>query len=465
MQTLPQFGSNAFRVILIRKNATELLFTATQTLLTLPALQIPRCSRIAEECTAAIEHQLGMQAYCLFTPDTPLSADQEDAVRYVAMEACKSNASPPAGMCWVPACSLASASFQDSTDFAVIARCLADFANGVVNSGPFAKPEWFREVSAWVQSQVAPLGVHLTGEFRQLNASPRFSLIRFATDGPAMWFKAVGEPNLHEFPLSLEIARSFREFVPRVVGCRKEWNAWLTLEADGVPLDDGCDANAWLLTVDTLASLQITSLGRTLHLLEAGCKDTRVPSLLDLVDPFFRIMADSMEEQTKPLPPPLSRQEVFELAAEIKIHLERLAKGDIPNALGHLDFNPGNILVSSKRCVFLDWAEACIGHPFFTFQYLLEYVRRLRGADPRREELLTLSYTRRWEFFASPEEIAAALQVVPLLSVFAYAAAGLPWRDSQVARRPEIGAPLRSLVRRMKREAEQLAKLVRPCLV
>jgi len=198
------------------------------------------------------------------------------------------------------------------------------------------------------------------------------------------------------------------------------------------------------------------------HLLEAGCKDTRVSSLLDLVDTFFQAMAERMEEQTKLSPEPLSRQEILGLATEIKGHLEQLDECVIPNALGHFDFNPGNILVSGERCVFLDWAEACVGHPFFTFEYLLEHVRRLRSAKPSWEEALILSYAKHWEFFVSGDKIAAALQVVPLLAVFAYAAADLPWRDS---RRPETAGYQRSLTRRMKREAEQLAKRRRPCLV
>jgi Ser/Thr protein kinase RdoA (MazF antagonist) len=274
----------------------------------------------------------------------------------------------------------------------------------------------------------------------------------------------VGEPNLHEFPLSLMLAIHFPEFVPRVVSYRERWNAWLTLEAGGAHLDENSGVTDWARAAETLASLQITSFGRALHLLAAGCKDVRIPSLLGLVDPFFAAMAERMEEQTKPSPQPLLRQEVLWLAAEIKVRLEQLAVCDIPNTLGHLDFNPGNILVSGERCVILDWAEACVGHPFFTLQYLLEHARRLHGDDPAWEEPLIKSYAKKWELYSSPEEIAAALQLVPLIAAFAYAAAGMAWRDSQVGRRPEAGGYLRSLTRRMKREADALREGSLVCL-
>jgi len=38
--------------------------------------------------------------------------------------------------------------------------------------GPFARPGWLRELFTWTQKQVAPLGLRVTGGFRQLNASP-----------------------------------------------------------------------------------------------------------------------------------------------------------------------------------------------------------------------------------------------------------------------------------------------------
>jgi len=62
------------------------------------------------------------------------------------------------------------------------------------------------------------MGVRLTGKFRQLNASPTFSLIRLETNGVALWFKATGKPNEHELAIALSLARLFPRYVPRVLG-------------------------------------------------------------------------------------------------------------------------------------------------------------------------------------------------------------------------------------------------------
>jgi len=464
MQTLLQAGSDSVRIILLRRSASEILLRTERAQFALPTLDVPHYSRVVEECTRAIEKRFFIQSVCLFTPINP-PAGQQPSTRYLLLEAYRSNANLPADMSWVSVDSLSVSSFQESADLDVVTQCLTDMAGDTANVGFFSRKGWLREVSEWVQSHATRCGLQLTGDFRQLNASPTFSLVRFATDGPALWFKAVGEPNLHELPLSIKLTNLFPEFVPRVVASRKEWNAWLTLEAPGTHLDASSNTNAWSCASRTLAFLQIASFGSALHLREAGSKDATIRSLFHLVDPFFAAIAERMEEQVTSSPQPLSRQELLWLATEIKVHLGQLGEGTIPNTLGHLDFNPGNILISDGHCVFLDWAEAYAGHPFFTFQYLLEHARRLRGADSEWEGALIRLYAKPWEFVASRDEIAAALQIAPLLGAFVFAATGLPWRNSKIGKDLETAGLLRGLTRRMKREAEQLATRRHTCLL
>jgi Phosphotransferase enzyme family len=310
-------------------------------------------------------------------------------------------------------------------------------------------------VTEWVAARAETARLSLTGKFRQLNASATFSLLRFETDGPALWFKAVGEPNVHEFSITLALARLFPHFVPRVIGHRADWNAWLSVEAAGTHLSDTAPLSNWQQAAATLADLQIASCGHGLHLIDAGSKDIRICSLVPHVEPFFERMAEVMELQTKFTPHPLARAEIRSLSEEVRSCLDELRAIDIPNTLGHLDFNPGNILVSPEQCVFLDWAEGSVGHPFFTFQYLLEHWRRFRKSEIDSEKALVSSYTVPWRAFASPDEIAKNLALAPLLAVFACATA-LGWNDPDACKRPVIAGYLRSLVRRMRRESDAL---------
>src|ERR1700676_2916591 len=137
--------------------------------------------------------------------------------------------------------------------------------------GLFAKPCFVFEIMDWAQKEIAPLGLTLTGPFRQLNASPTFSLIRFETDGPALWFKAVGEPNLREFSITRNLSQMFPTSLPRLIATQTHWNAWLTTETQGKHPEEGTQIGVWKAVVQALADLQIASFGKTFRCLDAGC--------------------------------------------------------------------------------------------------------------------------------------------------------------------------------------------------
>src|ERR1019366_2928494 len=116
--------------------------------------------------------------------------------------------------------------------------------------------------------------------FSQLNASPSFSLVRFETSGPAVWFKAVGKPNLREFPITLALARLLPQYLPPILAARPEWNGWLALEGEGTSLGETQNAKHWKAAAADLAKLQIESTDRIGVLIDPGARDLRVPALL-----------------------------------------------------------------------------------------------------------------------------------------------------------------------------------------
>jgi Phosphotransferase enzyme family len=450
MSTPTQLGHDLFGILLYRDDATELLLETTADGLRLPAVAIPRHTRTAEELTAAIKECWDLTTYCLFT--LPASTPQ-----YAVLETFHRDAQHPAGMFWTPLDSLPSRAFEDPADLAAVrtSREMMDqYCRGEL-AGVFGRPGWLRMVREWTGAQAAVAGLRLTGRFRQLNASPTFSLIRFETDGPALWFKAVGEPNVREHRVTLKLASAFPEFLPRILTSSPEWNAWLSLESDGSPLGTDSTRAAWATAAENLEFLQISSIGRRFELIQAGCKDLRPCMLRDLVQPFFDSMMQLMERQTKLSPGPLQQRELLALGREITSALEELEDAGVPNTLGHLDVNPGNVVVSDTRCVFLDWAEAYVGPPFLSFQHLLEHWHQSHKEDLRNDGSPLACYGNHWTRFFPPEQVETSFQLAPLLATFAYAARGLAGRGPERIR-PETAGYLRGLVRRMKREADTL---------
>lgn len=458
MNTQQQDDRDTYRLIITRRDGSELLCLSDGPYHLLPSVDIPRWERVAEPIRDAVKANLNLDTYSLFTcpPEPPTS--ETSRTLFQAMECVRPDGPLPPKASWVPIASLTVASFRDAENSRRICNAVRSLSHPDESrsEGPFAKPGWLREMCRWVAQQIEPLKIRLTGNFRQLNASGSFSLIRFETTGPAVWFKAVGNPNSHEFNITSILATLFPAHLPPTVAVRPDWNAWLTTEVEGT--SPGADSNfcTWRTIAVRLAELQIASHHEVPRLISADCRDIRVSSLLNSTDEFFVVMDKLMKQQVKTPPSILTCEELFSLNKRIKETLRLLAATGLPDALNHLDFNPGNIVVSGDRCTFIDWAEAAIGHPFFTLQYMLQHLTRLRLGHSDQHKELTSAYTSQWERFVPPSAVSRSLELAPLAAVFGYAVSAGAWREPETLASPRTAGYFRSLVRRMKHEADAL---------
>ncbi|MGD1082108.1 MAG: phosphotransferase [Candidatus Sulfotelmatobacter sp.] len=458
MESTQQSDRETYRAIVLGQGGNELLLNPASDGFRLPSVEIPRWQRIAENLTAAMRKEWGHQVVCLFKPDLSAPIFSADDHNYHVMESHGPVAESSPRAEWVRVAFLSEEVFVDPADYMAVRRSLtecAGYSDGVA-PGPFARLGWFGELQRWIEEVIGPLGFHLTGNCSQLNASPSFSLVRFETSGPAVWFKAVGKPNLREFPITLAVARLLPQYLPPILAARPEWNGWLALEVEGLNLGETQDANHWKAAATALARLQIKSTDRCGVLIDPGAKDLRASVLLKLVRPFLKAMGKLMEKQTKVPPPVLSGTEIMLLGEQIEEALSLSADLGIPDALGHLDLNPGNVIVSDGQCVFLDWAEAYLGDPLLSFQYLIEHLRHMAGRDATAEAGLASAYAEEWQSLVSPETLQQTLALTPMLAVFAYAAATDAWSDQARLQDPKVAGYLRSLTRRMHREASRL---------
>jgi hypothetical protein len=465
MPTAVQGDHEVFRVIVLSADGKDILVVADRNRFVLPSVEIPRWQRMAENLAEAVRNDWKEEIVCLFElNDLPGTCGL--GVHYQIARHWGRVGVPKILTKWVPVATLSKDSPTDVTDHSAIrqatVRCGTDGEASPV--GPFTTLGWFEELRGWVEEIVGPLGFRLNGSFRQLNASPTFSLIRFETDGSALWFKAVGEPNQREFPITCELSRLFPRYLPIVLGTRPEWNGWLTREAVGKLLSHAQERAIWEKVASALAELQIDSIDHGTQILAAGARDLGMNTLSKMVSPFIETMTQLMERQTKIPPEPLDRSQLLLLGDRLQLALEVVEAFGIPETIGHLDLNPGNIVASPDRCVFLDWAEAYVGNPFFTFQYLLEHLRRTAAGDSALEMSLVCSYREPWERVVGSTAIDDGLSLTPLLAVFAYAAGTELWRDEARMQDPATAGYLRSLARRMHREANSLSERRSLCL-
>jgi hypothetical protein len=460
----PHASVDSYRLIVTRRNASEILLLQAGSGWALPRVAIRPGQRVAEQLVSEMRGKWGLETYCLFVPNAAAPGTNETGTWCAVMESVPHNNEAPAGTCWMPRS--AATDCSDAEDAAAIRESLKQVDSYVrgERTGPFARPGWLRELFRWTEEQVAPLGLRLTGGFRQWNASPTFSLVRLETNGGALWFKAAGEPNSHELTVSLLLARLFPSRVPRILGIHRSWNGWLSAEAAGTALDEISDCSIWERVAGELAELQIASIGKSRELLEGKCKDLRLSGLVKCIDPFLVRMAEFMAAQEKKTPAPLANSELASLGEGLKESCSLVQSFGLPDTLGHIDFNPGNILVSLDHCVFLDWAEGCVTNPLITFEYLLRHLERSGVAEPAANARLSAAYLRPWAAFIAIGDLRRALAAVPPVAMFVHAIAGDTWRTVDPVSNPALAGYFRSLARRMYRDIVRAAEGSELCL-
>jgi thiamine kinase-like enzyme len=455
-----KFETLPYRLIITRYAGSEVLLGASPP--SLPSLDVSCGARPAEGLVTGIERRYRLETYCLWVShDTVADADSVP-VNYAVMEALEQNRPAPQGMFWAPASDAVSR--VGSAGAAAIRGFIEDLRRygTEADRAPFAQPAWIQKLLGWAGAQLQPFGLRLTGGFWQLNAGPTFSLIRLQTNRAPVWFKATGEPNAHELPASLTLARLIPEFVPRILGVHRSWNGWLSSHVPGRLLCGVENHSAWETVARALARLQVASIATGSELRESKVRDLRPGKLAELVDPFIDCMSRLMQVQEKQSPAPLTRVELASLRDQLGEACQRLEDLKTPNSLGRFDLNPGNIVVSRDRVVFLDWAETYWGHPFLSFAYLIEHFR-WHSPDVAFESTLKSSYATSWQAVCASETVSASLAVAPLVAAFAYTVAGRNWREPEILSDSRAAAYLRSMTRRMHLEAKALEEARPTC--
>lgn len=444
-------------LLMIRRAGKEVLVSASGAKYNLPQVQIPAQQRIAANINRSVERKFGLRVISLYEviPRGPALAGDS---HYHAVAAVESAQMPPEGYRWACLHTLKADSFSRDREFAGIEalrlglkRVARDLA-----AEPFRKAAWFTEVKNWVGRSLRPYSLRPSGIFEQLNACPTFSLIRFETNREPVWFKAVGKPNVREWAVTLAMAGLCPDSIPRILASRRRWNAWLALQAPGQSLASSGKPQFWEGAAASLARLQVASMNHGDNLLMAGAHDLRISRLLSILEPVFQFIADSTRRLPLQTSKNLTLLEVSELKDIVRLTLQELDGLRLFDTVGHMDLSPANIFGTTNRAVFLDWAEAFVGNPLFSFEYLLQHFRRKFLRDTPLEERFRNAYFKVWRTKIPQKQLNRTLLLSPLAALFGYAATVWGAAQADSAQLPSRERYLLSLVRKMQDEVPQM---------
>lgn len=443
-----------WRVIITKPGASEIIVVPHGAACDLPEVRVPQNQRLGRKLNAELKRDWKIDVISIVP--SKLRSKAGDSVRYHLAEPIPADAPLPSGTRWAAVASLTPQSFLIDEDFYAVRGFVEELSASPGDHGPFAHLGWFRDVTSWLQNAITPFHFAWSGRFEQFHASPFFSLIRFDTRPRAVWFKAVGEPNTREFAITRELAERVPKYVPRLLAVRPDWNAWLAEECPGGTLDQVSDIALWSRGVRSLAHLQVESISWSRSLLQAGAHDLRGVFTRSAVESFFRMVERLLGPMADVVEPGFSVEDLQPMETRMMHLLDRAGNLQVPDTLGHLDLNAGNVIVSSERCAYLDWAEAYVGPPFLALEYLLQTFRKIFGRGSPHERPVVEAYLTAWEAVIPPRDIGEFWGLTPALAIFAYTqrcVAAVEPSGSDISR---FGEYLGVLLRRLRRELGEL---------
>jgi Ser/Thr protein kinase RdoA (MazF antagonist) len=83
----------------------------------------------------------------------------------------------------------------------------------------------------------------------------------------------------------------------------------------------------------------------------------------------------------------------------------------LPDTVVHEEIHDGNVVVRDGACVVIDWADSCVGHPFFGVVVGLRSIGDRLGLEPGAEPLerLVQAYLDPWSAVAPVADLRAVL--------------------------------------------------------
>lgn len=452
-------AGETWRVLLFARHGSELLVLRRPPGFCLPALTIPRGERIAAGLNAEARRLWKLSTVCVASFVVSHPDRSSDGARYHVMEALSADDLARIAPKTIDMATLKAEGFSDVRDYLAVRRAAGLEPESLCRQqGPFSDFGVFERICRWVEQELKPSRKTWDGEFRQLHATPSFALIRFGTNTGAVWFKATGAPNQRESNISRCLSNLFPAYTPEILSFRDDWNAWLADELQGMALASCRDHEAWCQAAKSMAQVQIASIGHTRAILRSGALEARTANLISQVTPFFSEIGRLMDIQVKTAPRRLTASELRLLAGQMNEALERLQVLAVPDTLNHFDLNPENVIVRSGNAKFLDWAEAAIGHPFLSFEYLRQHFSRQFGNEAGHSGELLNAYAQEWRPLVTESVFHRAMELVPLVAPFAFAVTSLPWSSAHCDATTEAAGFLRGLARCMHREALQLTR-------
>ena len=276
------------------------------------------------------------------------------------------------------------------------------------------RPGWFSNAAAWMEEQFDDRGIMMTAPIEQIRSWERSAILRAQTTFGQFYFKALPVMFKHEPLLVKWLAHNYPQDFPKPL-LLDGWRRWLLMPDYGSQTLDGIlEIERWENALRRLAELQISLSVRINDLIGLGCPDRRLYKLADAIEPLLMNSAESLSGSGIEL----SDADLAQLRAripEFKQACADLSAYSIPTSLEHGDFWAGQVVLNGDKCVFIDWSDCSVSHPFFSLYFLTDADIRLPDVPNVRERLRD-AYLKPWRAYEPMDKLIEAYDLAMRLA-------------------------------------------------
>lgn len=264
-------------------------------------------------------------------------------------------------------------------------------------------PGWQERVIAWVDGELSRGGLGSVREIEQVRVWEFSHVLRLRTaDGGVFYLKALPHSGAKEPDLTRRLAELHPRSMPALIAVEPDRRLMLMRATHGAELMEVSDPCRWEQAAETFAHIQIAWIKRREELTALGCPHRGLDWLVAEIDPLLADTPALIPEHAEGL----SDSEVVKLrrrAPELEAMCGELAGYAIPDSLEHGDLWGANVIAGGDACVFIDWEDASLSHPFFSPSLLLlslDYTEALAHVPDARARIRE-AYLRPWRAVAS----------------------------------------------------------------
>lgn len=286
---------------------------------------------------------------------------------------------------------------------------------------PWTQPGWQENIQSWIDQKLTSRGIRIEGPLEILHMRTWSAFASIPTSDGIVYFKSPSSENAFEAALTQKLVQLRPDCMVKLLAVDLE-RGW-TLSADS-----GDTLRSFIRSVDDLpqwdhvlpfyAEFQIDLAQYLDDLLLTGAPDRRL-------GPFPRLFGELLEDTVNlrvDNPPGLSSEEhrhLLDLQSKVDDMCVQLASYGLPETICHEEVHDANVILDGERVIFTDWADSCIGHPFFTMLVTIRSAAFRAGIEDDAPEMLHLRdiYLEPWSSFGSPTELREAFDIAYRLAM------------------------------------------------